>query len=561
LTDLETEGAGLGTARSSTVPREWEEAGTTPQPTRIVRGSRIAAAILFCGLSVWTILIAGTTFLRFDTVSSAGRLPLETVAFVISGLVSAMAYLSFSLTGIRSSMYIGLAFLPIAVTSLVFGLILRPGSLGPRESEAFYFWTAGRLVGAALIVQAARSTLRPRRRERHPLLRFTRGGLAVLGALAVIDVLLWLTRDQLPSLYSGTRVGAAARGAVHGLTAIDVTLGVAGVAVYLFAALVFLRRARGSQGGWPWLGPAFVVAAFCHLHYMLFPTVFTHVLSTGDLLRVGFAAVLLFGLMREVRATGLSERERARELALSYEAERLRVYELEELDRAREDLFRILTHEVMHPVAAIRSLAVTLSRRWNSLEETGRRELIDRIERETGRLRDMAERAAASGPIADDRISLSPRRQRVRDIVGEVVDAVPNVGDRLTVRVDPAVADAYVHVDPVRLLQVFRNLLSNAAKYSPDHTPIRLEVRGRAHEIEFAVEDQGPGIPREYFSRLFRRFSRIPGSSNGPDTGSGLGLYISRRIVEAHGGQMSVNSEPGKGSSFSFRLTRPKEAR
>jgi signal transduction histidine kinase len=265
--------------------------------------------------------------------------------------------------------------------------------------------------------------------------------------------------------------------------------------------------------------------------------------------------------MREVRATSLAERDRARELERSYEAERLRVQELEDLDRAREDLFSILTHELMHPVASVRSLAVTLSRKWNDLDDRDRREYVDRIDRETRRLRDMAEHAASAGRMVEDTISLSLRLERVRDIVSEAVDAASEMSDRLNVDVEPEIADARLEVDPVRVLQVLRNLLSNAAKYSPQSSPIQLQVRGREEEIEFVVADEGPGIAPEHQPRLFRRFSRVTPSGRKTPNGSGLGLYISRRIVEAHGGTLSVQSEPGRGSTFSFRLSRAGDAR
>jgi signal transduction histidine kinase len=106
------------------------------------------------------------------------------------------------------------------------------------------------------------------------------------------------------------------------------------------------------------------------------------------------------------------------------------------------------------------------------------------------------------------------------------------------------------------VLQVFRNLLGNAAAYSAPGTPIELHVRVDDGEVRFAVRDHGIGIDPAQTELLFRPFSRLPGRATDAVQGSGLGLYISRQIVEAHAGRIGVDSEPGEGSEFWFTLRR-----
>jgi signal transduction histidine kinase len=108
--------------------------------------------------------------------------------------------------------------------------------------------------------------------------------------------------------------------------------------------------------------------------------------------------------------------------------------------------------------------------------------------------------------------------------------------------------------DRARIMQVFRNLLSNAEKYSEPRTAIELRAEVSNGEVVFSVIDQGPGIPVEEHPRLFQRFSRLATIGREAVRGSGLGLYISRRIVEAHGGRIWVESESGRGSVFRFSL-------
>jgi len=98
---------------------------------------------------------------------------------------------------------------------------------------------------------------------------------------------------------------------------------------------------------------------------------------------------------------------------------------------------------------------------------------------------------------------------------------------------------------------VIINLVSNGARATPSGGAITLRAESRGGEVAISVTDTGMGIPRDYLARLFEPFVQVPDT---PAGGSGLGLTISRRIVEAHGGQLTVQSEPGRGSTFTFTV-------
>jgi signal transduction histidine kinase len=128
---------------------------------------------------------------------------------------------------------------------------------------------------------------------------------------------------------------------------------------------------------------------------------------------------------------------------------------------------------------------------------------------------------------------------------------VPDERERVTLRTSPQAITAFV--DPERIERVLTNLLSNALKYSPPDSPVQVEVHQGEGEIVVAVVDHGAGIPNDQLPQLFQRFARIEGRAGDPG-GLGLGLYIVRLIVEAHGGRVRAESEIGHGSTISFAL-------
>jgi signal transduction histidine kinase len=105
--------------------------------------------------------------------------------------------------------------------------------------------------------------------------------------------------------------------------------------------------------------------------------------------------------------------------------------------------------------------------------------------------------------------------------------------------------------DPERIGIVLSNLIGNAVRHSPAGGRVTARVARDRAGARFEVHDDGEGIPRQYQERIFERFFQVPGSKRG---GVGLGLYISREIVRAHGGELGVESEPGRGSTFWFQL-------
>ncbi|HVM12171.1 MAG TPA: ATP-binding protein [Actinomycetota bacterium] len=469
------------------------------------------------------------------------RIAVETAGAIISVLTAALAFVQYEADRLRSWLLIAIAFVTSAANQFLFGVIAAPP--GPL---IVYLRTTGRLAVALLLLSAA---LQPGARllARRPLAAGFARAAATLAVVAVAQVGLWLAREGLPDLRPAGSIPSLRGGGVAPLLAIP---SVISAALILTSALLFLRPQALLRA--TWLVPALLLGGFSHLHYALSPTLFTDQISNGDLLRLGFLAVLLFGVVGAIRQGRLAERRRSLQMARAYVDERQHARELEDLDRAKQELLAIVSHELMHPVAAIRGFALTLERRWDELEEATRLEIVGHIAEQSERLRRLAEEGGAALSTNLERLDVVPEPQDVRDLLEEAARMAPELAGRLEIRVRDGAVETFALADRARVQQVFGNLLSNAAKFSPADSPVELGADAVDREIRFWVRDQGPGVDPADRAKLFEPFARLAASDGKP--GTGLGLYIARRIVEAHGGRLWVESRAWEGATFAFTV-------
>ncbi|NWF73143.1 MAG: hypothetical protein HXY51_08930 [Nitrospirae bacterium] len=221
----------------------------------------------------------------------------------------------------------------------------------------------------------------------------------------------------------------------------------------------------------------------------------------------------------------------------------------------RDQYIGILSHDLGNPLAAI-SIATRLMRKGLSNDTVDTVSLLGNlgiIEQGAAFMNRMISDLLDVERMANSKLILSPERVEVRalfqECVGLFAPIVSNKSFSMTVTCpEGLVAD----IDHDRILQVLSNLIGNALKFSPQGSTIELGARKQDNKAEISISDNGPGIPKDKMKHIFKKFSQIKTNDR---HGLGLGLFISKSIVEAHKGQIWVTSGPGKGSTF--RVTLP----
>jgi signal transduction histidine kinase len=246
--------------------------------------------------------------------------------------------------------------------------------------------------------------------------------------------------------------------------------------------------------------------------------------------------------------------------ARQYEKEREAVARLEELDRLKSDFVATVSHELKTPLTAIIGAAKTLGRSGRTMGAEKQYGFIEMIDRQGGRLLRLVEDVLTTARIESGTPIMNRRRLNLREAVGDIIEALAQTtigeGRQIVLKTEPD--DPHVWGDPTAIHQIVMNLLENALKYSPPEKLVRVTVRELPAEAVIAVVDEGQGIPEEQMETIFDRFRQLDSSSTRRVGGVGLGLFIVKRLVDAHGGRVEVESTPGRGSTFMVRF--PKRA-
>jgi signal transduction histidine kinase len=234
------------------------------------------------------------------------------------------------------------------------------------------------------------------------------------------------------------------------------------------------------------------------------------------------------------------------------------LFERERADLAigsRDDFLAMASHDLRNLLAGI-ALAASALRNLRCEDEDTRRQVVgdaERIHRYTARMNRLVSDLLDVVSIEAGRLAVLPQRHDATELLRETVDVFQPVAaaKRISMVTEVRADSLLARYDHERILQVLANLIGNAMKFTPEGGRIEILVEPVDSVVRFAVRDSGSGMAPEMLSVIFERFWQIPETNR---SGLGLGLYISRCIVEAHGGSLWAESHVGEGSTFYFTL-------
>ena len=267
-------------------------------------------------------------------------------------------------------------------------------------------------------------------------------------------------------------------------------------------------------------------------------------------------------LRRAIQTHQLQRQVAEQQLALELHALSLekkvqeRTMQLAKASAAKDEFLNVVSHELKTPLSSMKGMVQLLLRQFER-EGTDKTRNLKLIERSIRRMEMLVKDLLDISLIETDQLALRLQRCNLGTLCQNAIDefiAGTHTAPPLKLEISDKPVEVEVDVD--RISQVILNLISNAYKYSPPGSPITVTVKRAEDHCIVSIYDRGVGIPAELQPHIFDRFYRVPGTEvqTGSNVGLGLGLYISNKIVEQHGGRIDVQSTPEVGSTFSIVL-------
>jgi two-component system phosphate regulon sensor histidine kinase PhoR len=271
--------------------------------------------------------------------------------------------------------------------------------------------------------------------------------------------------------------------------------------------------------------------------------------ATGQAVPVSLSCVLARDRRGKITGVLINARD-ITEIFQAQQAER-------ELMRLKEEFVASISHELRTPLASIKGFAELL-RKGKAVDQAVQQEFLTRMIHEVDRLMALVNDLLDMSRMESGRLELTLGDVDLAEVIGETFTTLGTLADQKGISLESALSEKplIVRADRLRLEQVLINLVGNAIKFTDGPKPVRVTAEAGDDTVTVKVIDQGPGIPEEEIPRLFDKFYQVTSSAKRAAKGTGLGLYICRLIVEAHGGHIGVTTELGKGSTFYFTVPR-----
>jgi signal transduction histidine kinase len=480
-------------------------------------------------LVVATAVIAAVPELRLHLLSPELRVALEIAQACIAVFAALVLVAAEQGEHVPARNAFVAALVVIGVSNVAFGLggmALAEAGVQAWESVALGMWLAMRYVAGVLFIAATLD--RP---------AWTAGRLLAVGmaVAALVAGVLTVAGDNLPlpvaALPEAPGISVRVVSPLEDLVIAVVPGALCAVGAVL-AGTVFIRSASRI---YLWLSLALMTLACSMLHEVLYPAVLGGVLTSADVLRFVSVVLLSAGvweeLHRRIRDGAATVDGQAQELALQGELlASMRQF------AAREEAFRsVVVHELATPLATLRAFAHVVERRQDATDDENVRMALAGIQAETRRLQELVDRMEELRRLEIADFRCVRRAVLLRALIEDAATYTRGLPGAHPVVVNCPVS-LRAHLDPVRFPQALRNLLTNATRYAPARTPILLDCEVDGDVLRIGVEDDGPGVPLDERDRVLQKYAR--GRQGHEADGSGLGLYVTRRIAEAHDGTL-----------------------
>lgn len=234
--------------------------------------------------------------------------------------------------------------------------------------------------------------------------------------------------------------------------------------------------------------------------------------------------------------------------------ESLQIEVFQKTDALRAALLSSVSHDIRTPLSSIKAAAYSLQEKDVQWSDDDRRGFAATIEREADRLNRLVGNILDMSRIEGGALKPEKELYLLQDVVYSVVDHMQFALKDHTVHIDVSEQLPPVELDFLQIDQVLTNLLENATRYTPPESPIEISAEAKEHEVLISIADRGQGIPVHDMERVFDKFYRVMATRRKGSMGTGLGLAVSRGLVEAHGGRIWVENREGGGAVFRFTL-------
>jgi signal transduction histidine kinase len=512
----------------------------------------VAALVLTVGMVAWAVVNLAGGWVGFAAVVPVGFRGGAEAAISLARLFAALVLVLIVADGIGARLrWVACGFVVLGLGQLLFGYLEPILQTSSDVNDSLYQMILVRTLAAAFFVIGLVPRETPRFSPR------TAAGVFLLCGVCFASYWFLKGLDLVPPLVLVESLEEAARlriAPMSWMTGWHWALVVPPLGLAVVAAVGGLWRIqRGEIGGW--LPLSIVLLAGSELHDALWPSAYGNsmLMNTADVLRLAMAAVVVVGGTLELRRIAA---ERAALLA----AEKEHARHLEEVASLKADFTAMVAHELGHPLSAIRRLTEMLLR--DGIDPDLRGRSLATILKETDALDTLVADVQTTADVERDDFEAELRPVRLDALIDDALmfTEARSADLPLETILEGVEARERMLADRDRIGQVLRNLLSNAAKYSPEGTRISLRAASAGDgRVRMEVADRGSGIDPDDLERIFEKFERGQNGSNGQVSGAGLGLHLSRRIARAHGSDLTVRSRPGVGSVFAFELERVRE--